>query len=246
MRPQSQLLSIGLHAVAVAVILLLPYGRFSPATPDETRARPTPARIAWPQRLPASASGGGQHELRPATKGALVQVIRPVFIPPTVQRVEQPRLILDSGVDTAVPRIDLPMLGDPLASAAGGPPSAGPGQGPGVGNRGRGPYGDGDGNGPPGGGLARILGATPPVLLHKVEPDYSDEARKSHFQGTVLLAVDVDEHGQVTNVRVLRPLGLGLDEKAVEAVQRWRFKPASKDGRAIAYPAAIEVRFQLL
>lgn len=245
MRPQSQLLSIALHAALILLALVWPFG--GPASaPESLRPLPSATRLIWRPYTPAKPSGGGRPSAPLAsTKGALPQVLRPVFIPPTPQHVERPHLILDSGVDTAVPRIDLPSIGDPLASL-GGPPSSGAGAGPGIGAQGRGPYGhggDGDGQGAI---PAPVLGATPPVLVHKVEPDYSDEARKSHFQGTVLLAVDIDERGQVINVRVLRPLGLGLDEKAVDAVRRWRFTPARKNGRAIAYPAAIEVRFQLL
>lgn len=245
MRPESQLWSIGLHALALALLLALPYGRYAPPPAPERPAQ-APARLMWPARPLLGASGAGRQETRPATRGDLPRIIRPVFIPPTPQFVERPQLMLDSGVDTAVARIDLPTIGDPLATLSGGPPSGGSGKGSGIGDGEKGVYGGGDQRGTSSGGPARVLGATPPVLVHKVEPDYSDEARKNHFQGTVLLAVDVDERGLVTNVRVLRPLGLGLDEKAVEAVQRWRFKPAKKDGRAIAYPAAIEVRFQLL
>lgn len=157
-------------------------------------------------------------------------------------------MILASGVDVAVPRIDLPQLGDPHSAITAGPPSAGPGQSNSVGNHGTGPLGNHGGNDPTGGGmgLQKVLGATPPVVVHKVEPEYSDEARKVRLQGSVLIAIDIGDDGKVSNIRVLRALGLGLDEKAIEAVAKWQFKPARKDGRAITYPAAIEVHFQLL
>lgn len=85
-----------------------------------------------------------------------------------------------------------------------------------------------------------------PVLVYKVEPDYSDEARQARCHGTVVLGVIIDELGQPKHIRVLKPLGLGLDEKAVQAVERWRFSPGIRDGRPVCVAANVEVNFQLL
>jgi TonB family protein len=71
------------------------------------------------------------------------------------------------------------------------------------------------------------------VLIHKVEPDYTAEARNAKYQGTVLLYVEIDPTGTAQNIRVQRSLGLGLDEKAIEAVKKWRFKAGQKDGRPV-------------
>jgi periplasmic protein TonB len=79
-----------------------------------------------------------------------------------------------------------------------------------------------------------------------VEPQYSEEAISAKFQGTVLLYVEVDEQGLPRNIRVIRPLGLGLDEKAIEAVEKWKFSPGKKDGKPVAVQAQIEVNFRLL
>ena len=84
-----------------------------------------------------------------------------------------------------------------------------------------------------------------PVLIHKVEPDYTEEARKAKYQGTVLLYVEIDPNGTATNIRVQRSLGLGLDEKAVEAVKQWKFKPGQKNGQPVTVAATIEVNFRL-
>jgi TonB family protein len=84
------------------------------------------------------------------------------------------------------------------------------------------------------------------VPLFKPEPEYSEEARKAKFQGSVIVALIVDEKGNPQSIRVIRPLGLGLDEKAIEAVQKWRFKPGLKDGRPVPVTAQIEVSFRLL
>ena len=98
-----------------------------------------------------------------------------------------------------------------------------------------------------GGGVYKIGGGvSSPSLLYKVEPEYSEEARKAKFQGTVLLYVEVDEKGLPRNIRVIRPLGLGLDQKAIEAVEKWKFSPGKKDGKPVAVQAQIEVNFRLL
>jgi TonB family protein len=86
----------------------------------------------------------------------------------------------------------------------------------------------------------------PPVLLFKKEPEYSEAARNAKYQGTVVLNVEVDDSGKVQDCRVTRSLGLGLDEKAIEAVQQWRFRPATKDGKPIAARTVVEVSFRLM
>lgn len=98
-----------------------------------------------------------------------------------------------------------------------------------------------------GGGVYRVGGGvSAPVLIHKTEPIYTEEARKAKYQGTVLLYVEINPDGRPTNIKVQRRLGLGLDEKAIEAVQQWRFKPGMKDGRPVTVAATIEVNFRLL
>jgi TonB family protein len=86
----------------------------------------------------------------------------------------------------------------------------------------------------------------PPQLMVKFEPEYSEEARKAKYQGTVILNVEVDSTGRVTDARVVHSLGLGLDEKAMEAVRKWRFKPGEKDGQPVTMHAEVEVNFRLL
>ena len=85
-----------------------------------------------------------------------------------------------------------------------------------------------------------------PQLITKTDPSYSDEARAAKISGSVTLSLVVSKDGIPTNVRVVKSLGLGLDEKAIEAVQKWRFKPALKDGVAVATQAVVSVNFKLL
>jgi TonB family protein len=142
--------------------------------------------------------------------------------------------------------------GDPLGKL--GPLSNGPGSGGGIGSGSGGGVGSGKGGGfgpgeggGVGGGVFKVGGGvTAPSLLFKVEPEYSEEARKAKYQGTVLLYVEVDPSGKAINMRVLHSLGLGLDEKAMEAVKKWKFKPGVKDGKPVTVQAQIEVNFRLL
>jgi TonB family protein len=89
-------------------------------------------------------------------------------------------------------------------------------------------------------------GVTPPVLLEKQPPEYSDEARIARLQGMVVLYVVVGEDGRARDMRVTRSLGLGLDEKAMTGVTQWRFAPGTKAGQPVAVEATIEVNFRLL
>ena len=88
-------------------------------------------------------------------------------------------------------------------------------------------------------------GVKAPSLLYKVEPEYSEEARAAKYQGTVLLKVVVDVDGRAKDIQVLNGLGLGLDEKAVMAIQQWKFKPGERDGAPVPVQAQIEVNFKL-
>ena len=100
---------------------------------------------------------------------------------------------------------------------------------------------------PADGGVYRVgNGVAPPALIYKVEPQYSDTARAAGFEGTVVVYVEIHPDGLAYNTKVIRSLGLGLDEKAVEAINKWRFRPGTKDGAPVTVAATIEVNFRLL
>jgi TonB family protein len=89
-------------------------------------------------------------------------------------------------------------------------------------------------------------GVTPPVPVKRGEPDYTDEARLAKLQGTVVLRLVIGIDGRAHETQVVRELGLGLDENAIEAIGQWQFKPATKDGQPVPVRANIEVNFRLL
>lgn len=240
---RSPLASLALHTGMIALLFLLgARSGILELRPVSIALLPAPPRMKL--QYDSRRAGGGQQDSRPATRGSVPVVHRPFVIPITTTVNPVPRLIVESGIDVPIAQTDLPAtLGDPLSRLSGAP---GPGSGEsGVGGPGRGGVGPNSGVGLE---VTRSIArySVAPVLLHKVEPDYSEEARKVKFQGTVLLSVEIDEQGRVRSLRVTRPVGLGLDEKAMEAVRQWRFKPAVKDGKPIATPAAVEVNFRLL
>ena len=248
--------SLAVHGALAAVIVVL--GTFQPVqslvkqriTALEIDVRP----YLTQQDKTAGGGGGGARQLLDASKGKLPKPALRQFTPPRVDPIPDPKLAIVPSIIAPddVPNIQANNYGDPLGRL--GIPSNGIGSGGGIGigaNGGVGSgYGAGVGPGPGGalnGGAYRIGGGvSAPSVLSKVEPEYSEEARKAKWQGTVVVSVIVDELGRPRNVRVLRSLGLGLDQKAVEAVSQWRFKPGLKDGKPVPVWATIEVNFRLL
>lgn len=88
-------------------------------------------------------------------------------------------------------------------------------------------------------------GISPPRLTYSPEPEFSETARAAGYQGVCVLTLIVGADGVPRNIQVKNPIGMGLDEKAVEAVRSWRFTPALKDGKPVAVQIAVEVDFHL-
>ena len=155
-----------------------------------------------------------------------------------------------AGIEASADEFQL-TWGDPNGVA--GPASNGPGFGGGIGSGSGGGIGSGNGGGlgpgeggGVGGGVYSVGGGvSAPIPIYKPEPAYSEEARKAKYQGTVVLFIVVDASGAVTECRVIKPLGLGLDEKAVETVKTWKFKPALKNGTPVPVQVTVEVSFRL-
>ncbi len=199
--------------------------------------------------------GGGDSDALQASNGNTPRFAREQIAPPAiVVRSEQPKLLAEPTV-VGPPALSFPQtkqIGDPFSHTS-GPPSNGTGTdgGVGTGNRGgvgpgTGPgVGDGWGGGIGGGPYVVGRGVTAPQLIYDPEPEYSEEARKEKYQGVVLLQVIVGEDGRPRDIRIARSLGLGLDEKALEAVRRWRFEPGRLQGRAVAVVVNVQVNFRL-
>ena len=86
---------------------------------------------------------------------------------------------------------------------------------------------------------------TAPALVHRIEPEYTAEARSKGLEGVTTLYAEVTKDGSVTNVKVVKSLDPGLDSKAIDAVKQWRFRPGKRNGKVVTVAATIEVDFQL-
>ena len=89
-------------------------------------------------------------------------------------------------------------------------------------------------------------GVTHALVLFQVEPEYTEQARKAKVNGVVLVQFVIDERGKPQNIQVTQGIGMGLDQKAVQAIRKWKFKPAEKDGKPVATIAHAQVNFRLL
>ncbi len=258
-RPSAFIASFGLN-ILVAFILVLS-GHWVVQHRQEIGKRViTLVTDVSPYVLPPSKTeaggggGGGDRDKLAASKGSPPKFAREQFTPPVVvARNPDPKLVMDPTV-VGPPNITFPVgpVGDPLSSVL-GPPSNGPGFGGGIGSgsgggvgSGRGPgVGPGEGGGI-GGGIYRVGGGvSAPHTIYAPDPEYSEEARKAKYQGTCVLYVIVGPEGKPHSIRITRSLGMGLDEKAIEAVKTWTFEPARKNGQPVAVQISVEVTFRL-
>jgi TonB family protein len=201
--------------------------------------------------------GGGKKQLTPPSLGKLPRPSDKQFVPPDPEppKNPDPTLIVEPTVVAPqlaqLPQVNLLNLGDPAGVV--GPPSSGPGVGGGIGTgsgrgvgEGKGPgVGPGEGGGF-GGGVFRVGGGvTPPSVIQRIEPQYSEEARKARYQGTVVLEAIVRKDGTCDILRIVRSLGFGLDENAIQALKQWRFRPGMRNGVPVDVALNIEVNFNL-
>jgi periplasmic protein TonB len=246
--------SLAIHA-ALLIAAIAYFGSDQPRVKPPAATMLTESRIVSPslkhiERNVGAGGGGGAHRPIVASRGQTPPFTRiRAFVAPTIVTNPAPKLPVSATLlDAQPPKIDAQEYGDPrsqsIALSAGmGFGGIGSGIGPGDGIRGENGYGGGSGDG----SVYRWGDLTvAPVLILKVEPGYSEEARRARFQGAVLMRLIIDQSGTPRSVQVVRAAGLGLDELAVNAVKQWRFRPGMKDGRAVAVRANAEVSFRFL
>ncbi|MGH9620670.1 MAG: energy transducer TonB [Bryobacteraceae bacterium] len=238
---RSRMISVVIHVVVIALLFLLVT---TPAVQQEMRKAEVIYLPKWLPPAPKKAQGGGGQKLiKPVSKGTPPKPAIKKFIAPKIP-IPKPKLPVAPRITAPLPPIVAENYADPLSKLHQFSP--GQGAGGGIGNGSGSGFNPGQGGGV-GGGVYQIGGdVSEPVLLVKVEPEYSEEARKAKYSGTVMLSIIVDKNGLPRDIKVVRPLGLGLDQKAIEAVSKWRFKPAMKDGHPVAVQANVEVNFRLL
>jgi TonB family protein len=261
--PLSSSLSIGTHVLIIALIIgLFLWGRMHPQPKVKplavTQVDISPFIPVAPPKatLSGGGGGGGNHDIIPPIKGRLPKMDKVQVTPPQILRVDHPKLAVEPTIvmpqQMKLPDTNMPNLGIPqatqvtLASQGSGAGSGfGSGRGGGIGSGSDGGVGPGSGGGTGGGVYHPGGGISTPKIIYSVEPEFSDEARRAKYQGIVVISLIVDAQGNPQHVRVVRNLGMGLDEKAVEAVKQYKFKPALMQGKPVPVEINIEVNFQL-
>jgi len=252
-----------IHVLAVAIIIAVALiGRRMVPVAKQTAT----VELIMPDDMPAlppsktqsgGGGGGGDRDKLQASEGRLPkQSMQQITPPMAVVRNLDPKLAVAPTIvvppDIHLQQPNMPELGDPLSHLP-SVPSNGTGSGGGIGSgngggvgSGEGPgYGPGHGGGVGGGAFRVGGGVSAPKAIYAPDPEYSEEARKVKHMGTVVLWLVVGPDGKPRDIKVLRTLGLGLDEKAIEAVKNWRFEPAMKDNKPVAVQINVEVNFHL-
>jgi protein TonB len=246
---RSQATSLAVHATAIALLLFFTSHSFFTAPPPTSMRKTADPVVLLPPKLirvtVTERGGGSNTSPEPARQGVPPPRSTRAFVPPEVHT--NPQIPIPVTIDFDVPVINVALndLGNPLSKFAGRGLGGKNGDGIGESPGGRG-IGDGE-PGRPGFTPGRIGTPTKPaVLIYRVDPEFSEDARKAKYQGIVVLMIDIGVDGRAHNPKIVQTPGLGLDAKAVEAVAQWRFRPASRDNKPVASTARVEVYFHLL
>jgi TonB family protein len=245
--------STALNGALIALLLILGFqtsrNHFPPATPlSHISLSDFPLFAPATPQANNGGSGGGSHDLVDPSRGNPPKFTATPLAPPIVQTIVDPKLAVEPASVSLPSDPSLPNLGvahSPnitiLSNGQGGPVGIGTGKngpyGPGTGPGGV--YGPGDGIYPPGSGVSA------PILIYAPMAEFSDEARRNKYQGVCMISLIVDAQGIPRNPIVIQTLGEGLDQKALEAIPRYKFKPGMKNGRPVATRIIVEVNFRL-
>jgi protein TonB len=260
--PATSILSFATHVGAITLIVWVTLQARSHAvlTP---KAAVTPIDIKpfIPVTMPTAkpmggGGGGGAHQIVEPSKGHLPKIAKTQVAPPQILRIDHPKLAVAPSVvipqavklpDSNMPNVGLPQSPQiALASqGSGGGSGFGQGLGGGLGSGHGNGVGPGSGGGFGGGVMSVGGGVAAPQVIHAVDPEFTDEARREKYTGAVSIQLIVDTNGNPQNIQVVRHLGMGLDEKAIEAVRQYKFKPAMYQGHPVAVRVVVDVNFRL-
>lgn len=260
--PQSRIISAIVHTGLIGLVLWLgmhirpviapamavthvDFKLYAPAPP--------PPKVLPVAPKMGGGGGGGAHQPIEPTRGRAPQVAEVQLNAPQLLRLDHPKLAAEPTTPVKIPddpkmlnlgatdspQIKLASQGSGSGSGFGHGLGGGLGAGHGIG------AGPGSGGGYGGGLMSVGGGVSAPVVIHSVQPEFSEEARQAGFQGTVALQLIVDASGNPQNIHITRHLGMGLDEKAIEAVQQYKFKPAMYQGHPVAVQMVVDVDFHL-
>jgi TonB family protein len=260
--PLSSALAILLHAIVLGLIILFALQQWRTrahqrkTTETAIDVKPFMPITQKMQQTMGGGGGGGTHSPIEASKGKLPDIAKQQITPPQILKIDHPKLPVPATIvmpqQIKLPDANMPNIGMPnsqqvaLASQGGGSGSGfGSGSGGGIGSGNGGGVGPGEGGGYGGGPMHPGGGVSAPEVIHAVDPEFSDEARRAKYQGVCVLSLIVDAQGNPQNIQIARALGMGLDEKAIEAAKQYRFKPAYFHGHAVAVAINLEVNFRI-
>ena len=260
--PASSMVSFLLHAgIFAALVWFVLQAHNHIVMPQKVEVTPVvvppylpPVTAPSPQSM-GGGGGGGFHQPIEANKGHLPPVEKAPINPPELQ-VDHPKLAVAPAMvmpqqikiaDNSMPNLGMTQSTQVVMKSQGGGSGSGFGQG-GGGGIGAG-EGGGIGSGTVGGYGGGVMtvggGVTAPVVIHKVEAEFTDEARRVKYQGIASVGLIVDAQGNPEDVHVVHPLGMGLDQKAVQAVRQYKFKPAMFQGHPVPVQLVVEVDFHM-
>jgi periplasmic protein TonB len=255
----TSLVSLGAHAIICTLIALFALNQWHTRMLQQKLLANNLTPLIPPSALKdymGGGGGGGNHETVEASKGQLPKFAKDQIVPPQILKIDQPKLAAEPTVvmpDIKLPdATNMPDIGIPQSNQV-ALSSQGSGSGSGFGNGSGGGIGSGRGNGIGpgegggyGGGLMHLGGGvSAPTLIYSPDPEFSDEARRAKYQGICIVGLIVDTLGNPQTIHIVRPLGMGLDEKAIEAVRQYKFKPAMYKGKAVPVEINIEVNFRI-
>jgi len=258
--PASSAVSFIVHAAIVTLVLTMALKVHTAVMlPPDTIVIPvdfksyTPPMILPVEKPMGGGGGGGAQEVVEASKGHLPTVAKLQITPPQISRIERPKLGIEPSEMVRIPDNNtLPNLGlshSPqlvlVSQGRGSGSGFGQGSGGGIGSGHGGGVGPGSGGGYGGGLMSVGGGVAAPQVIHSVEPEFTQEARQANLQGSVSIKLIVDSQGNPQDIRVTRHLGMGLDEKAIDAVRQYKFKPAMYQGHPVSVQIVIEMNFHL-
>jgi protein TonB len=234
------------HIFAVLMVGFAATTKIHIAAPVKTMVTDLVVPPQAPPKTTVMGGGGGQRGSTPVTKGTPPKFAEQQIVPPKAPPMIEPKIHIEPTIEvqqdvrmaSSIPQIGVansPLVGMSMGSGSGTGMGSGKGAGVGPGSGGN-----------TGGGVRQIGGGvSAPVLLYQVDPEFSEEARRSKTAGNVLVNLWVDEKGNPTHVRAIRGIGMGLDEKAVAAVKLYKFKPAMENGKPVTVEMNVEVTFHI-
>lgn len=221
---------------------------------DFTLYAPPPPVVMPIAKIDGGGGGGGAHQIVEPIKGRAPVVVSKVqFLPPQIARLDRPKLGVEPTEQVKIPdnssMVNFGVANSPQIALASQGKGSGSGFGQGLGGGIGAGHGVGVGQGSGGGyggGLMTVGGGvSAPVVMHSVEPEFTEAARQANYQGNVSIQLVVDSQGNPQAIRVSRHAGMGLDEKAIEAVRQYKFRPAMYQGHPVAVQIVIDVDFHL-